>query len=133
MHSFLSSAVTYDFVRKVGQKFFVSYKETGTFSKAVEFCSQHGLELALPQSDEENAALTEVFADGFKNVWINVKNKKAEGDFQVDMKNQPLTFTKWEKGQPDQSIHTGCTTLSENGSWRVNQECFLNAFIICQL
>ncbi|XP_070686523.1 collectin-43-like [Pempheris klunzingeri] len=126
-------AVNYDFVQSVGQKYFVSYRERGSFSRALELCSQRGLELALPQSEEENTALTQVFGDADKTAWINVNNKKAEGNFQVDMKNQPLTFTKWGGGQPDESIQdTGCTMLSEN-VWRVTSECFLDAYIVCQI
>ncbi|XP_063336417.1 mannose-binding protein C-like [Pelmatolapia mariae] len=130
----LELAINYHFVRRVGQKYFVSNKERGSFSRAVEFCSQQHLELALPQNEEENNALTQVFGDVYKAAWISVNNKKAEGDFEVDMKNQRLTFTKWGEGQPDKSIQdTGCTMLSENGIWQVTPECFLNAYIICQL
>ncbi|GAA6215233.1 pulmonary surfactant-associated protein D-like isoform X1 [Lates japonicus] len=130
----LELAINYAFVRKVGQKYFVSNKERDSFSSAVEFCSQKGLELALPQNEEENNVLTQVFGDVYKTAWININNKKAEGNFEVDRKNRPLTFTKWGEGQPDTSIQdTGCTMLSENGVWQVTRECFLNAFIICQL
>uniref|UniRef100_A0AAQ6IKL0 C-type lectin domain-containing protein n=1 Tax=Anabas testudineus TaxID=64144 RepID=A0AAQ6IKL0_ANATE len=127
-------AINYDFVRKVGQKYFVSYKKRDSFSKAVEFCSQQGLELALPQNEEENKKLTEVFGDVYKTVWINVNNKKADGNFEVDMNNRPLTFTSWAAGHPDTSIQdTACTMLSENGVWQLTSECFLNAFIVCQI
>uniref|UniRef100_A0A8P4G7I3 C-type lectin domain-containing protein n=1 Tax=Dicentrarchus labrax TaxID=13489 RepID=A0A8P4G7I3_DICLA len=116
-------SINYDFVRRVGQKYFVSYKERDSFSRAVEFCSQQGLDLALPQNEKENIALTQFFGDVYKEAWIN-----------ADMNNRPLTFTKWGEGQPDKSIEaTGCTMLSENGVWRVTHECFLNAYIICQL
>lgn len=126
--------VNYDFVRKVGQKYFVSYKERDSFSKAIEFCSQQGLELALPQNEQENKALTEVFGDVYKTVWININNNKADGNFEVDTERRPLTFTKWAEGQPDTSIQdTACTMLAENGVWQLTRECFLNAFIVCQI
>ncbi|XP_034005182.1 mannose-binding protein C-like isoform X3 [Trematomus bernacchii] len=124
-------AIIYDFVRRVGQKLFVSYKERDFFSTAVEFCTQQGLELALPQNEEENNILTQIFGDIYKEAWINVNNK---GNFQTDMKNRPLTFTKWGNGQPDKSIQgTGCTRLTENGFWEVTTECTNNGYIICQL
>ncbi|XP_034541408.1 pulmonary surfactant-associated protein D-like [Notolabrus celidotus] len=130
----LELSINYDFVRRVGQKYFVSYKERDSFSKAVEFCTQRGLELALPQNEEENNILTQFFGDVYKMAWINVNNKKAEGDFVVDMNNRPLTFTKWGDKQPDESIQEiGCTILSENGVWSVTEECFLNAYVICQI
>ncbi|XP_061576865.1 mannose-binding protein C-like [Cololabis saira] len=130
----LELAINYPFVRRVGQKYFVSNKKRDRFQTAVEFCSQRGLELALPQNQEENSALTEVFGDAFKTVWINVNQKKAEGNFEVDMNNRTLIFTKWGRGQPDTSIRdTGCTMVGENGLWNVTQECFLNAFVVCQL
>ncbi|XP_010785815.1 pulmonary surfactant-associated protein D-like, partial [Notothenia coriiceps] len=111
-HAKLDLAISYDFVRKVGQKYFVSYKKRDSFSSAVEFCSQQGLELALPQDEEENSKLTQFFGDIHKEAWINVNNNKAEGNFLTDMKNRPLTFTKWGEGQPDKSIQgTGCTML----------------------
>lgn len=131
---FSFTAINYDFVRKVGQKYFVSYKERDTFSRAFEFCSHRGLELALPENEEENLVLTQVFGDVYKTAWLNVNNKKTEGNFQVDMQKRPLTFCKWAEGQPGESIqNTGCTMLSENGDWRVTHECFLNAFIVCQI
>ncbi|KAI3371058.1 hypothetical protein L3Q82_023693 [Scortum barcoo] len=130
----LEVAVNFDFVRRVGQKYFVSNKQRGSFSTAVDFCSQRGLELALPQNEEENSVLTQVFGDVHKTAWINVNNNKAEGNFEADLKNRPLTFTKWGEGQPDRSIQdTGCTMLSENSVWRVTRECSLDAFIICQI
>uniref|UniRef100_A0A3Q1JHB2 C-type lectin domain-containing protein n=1 Tax=Anabas testudineus TaxID=64144 RepID=A0A3Q1JHB2_ANATE len=124
----------YDFVRRVGQRYFVSYKKEGSFSKAVEFCSQQGLELALPQNEDENSALTQLFVKDIKKAWINVNNNKAEGNFQADMKNKPLSFTKWAEGQPDTTIQTtGCTLLLEKGMWEVTQECSVNACIVCQM
>ncbi|XP_078024486.1 mannose-binding protein C-like [Epinephelus lanceolatus] len=130
----LELAINYDFVRRVGQKYFVSYKKRGSFSRAVEFCSQQGLELASPQSEEENNRLNQFFGDVYKIAWINVNDNKAVGNFDSDMKNQPLSFTKWGEGQPDKSIQdTGCTMLSEDGVWRVTPECSLSAYIICQI
>ncbi|XP_033940307.1 pulmonary surfactant-associated protein D-like [Pseudochaenichthys georgianus] len=126
-------ALNYDFVRSVGQKYFVSYKKRDSFSIAVEFCTQQGLELALPQNEEENSKLTQVFGVHLKKAWINVNNK-AEGNFLTDIKNRALTFTKWGEGQPDKSIQgTGCTMLSESGVWQVTSECFQNNYIICQI
>ncbi|KAM6936829.1 mannose-binding protein C-like [Xenentodon cancila] len=130
----LNLAVNFDFTRRVGQKYFLSNKARGSFQEAVEFCSQRGLELALPHNHKENGVLTQLFGDVDKVAWINVNSKKAEGNFQSDMKNQPLTFTSWEEGQPDKSIQdTGCTMLLENGFWRVTRDCSLNAYIICQI
>ncbi|XP_032379351.1 mannose-binding protein C isoform X2 [Etheostoma spectabile] len=130
----LELVVNYDFVRRVGQKYFVSYKKRDSFSRAVEFCSQRGLELALPQNEEENNMLTEFFGDVYKTAWINVNTNKVQGNFETDGKMRPLTFTKWGEGQPDKSIQdTGCTMLSENAFWRVTHECFLNAYIVCQM
>ncbi|KAK5901867.1 hypothetical protein CesoFtcFv8_007182 [Champsocephalus esox] len=127
-------AINYDFVRTVGQKLFVSYKERDFFSTAVEFCTQQGLELALPQNEEENNMLTQIYGDIYKEAWINVNNNKAKGNFQTDMKNRALTFTKWGNGQPDKSIQgTGCTRLTEKGFWEVTTECTNNGYIICQL
>uniref|UniRef100_A0A668STZ5 C-type lectin domain-containing protein n=1 Tax=Oreochromis aureus TaxID=47969 RepID=A0A668STZ5_OREAU len=116
------SVINYDFAQGVDEKYFVSNKERGSFFQAVEFCSQRGLELALPQSDKENRLLTEVFESSPKTVWINVSNRKAEGTLD------------WAEGQPDKSIQDpGCTTLSEDGVWRVTSECSMNAYIVCQL
>ncbi|XP_027855391.1 pulmonary surfactant-associated protein D-like [Xiphophorus couchianus] len=129
----LQLAITYSFVRKVGEKYFVSYKEREPFEKAVNFCSQRGLELALPQSEEENNALAEVFDDAYQTVWINVNKKKAQGDFTLDANDRPLTFAKWGDGQPDASVQdVGCTMVSRNGFWKVTKECFLNAYVVCQ-
>ncbi|KAM9854825.1 mannose-binding protein C-like [Aulostomus maculatus] len=130
----LETSVKYNFVRTAGKKYFVSDKEKGSFFKAVEFCSQQGLELALPQNEEENNLLTQAFDDVDQAAWINVNDKKAKGNFEVDMKERPLTFTRWGPGQPDVSVEsTGCTMVSEHGHWVVTTECSFNAIIICQL
>ncbi|XP_035811191.1 mannose-binding protein C-like isoform X2 [Amphiprion ocellaris] len=130
----LDLAITFDFVRSVGQKYFVSNKERGSFSKAEDFCSRRGLELALPQNEEENSMLTQLYGEVDKRAWIGVNNKMAGGDFEFDMKERPLTFTKWGQGQPDRSIQeTGCTMVTENAVWQVTRECSLYAYIICQL
>ncbi|XP_037538447.1 pulmonary surfactant-associated protein D-like [Nematolebias whitei] len=130
----LNQGRSFDFVRRVGQKYFVSNKETDSFLKAVQLCSQRGLELALPQSEEENNVLTQLIGETIRTAWISVNNEKAEGNFGSDGKNRPLTFTKWGEGEPDGSIQvTGCTTVSENGVWRVTQHCSLSALIICQI
>ncbi|XP_054887187.1 pulmonary surfactant-associated protein D-like [Poeciliopsis prolifica] len=130
----LDLAITFDFVRKVGQKYFVSNKERGSFQKAADFCQQQGLELALPQSEEENHMLRQLMGQDEKRAWINVNVRKAEGNFQSDMKNRPLTFTKWGEGQPDGGIgDSGCSMAAEDGAWRVTADCSLDADIICQL
>ncbi|XP_028286290.1 mannose-binding protein C-like [Parambassis ranga] len=117
----LDQAINFDCVRRVGQKYFVSNKERGPFQRAVQFCSQRGLELALPQNEEENRKLTQVFGEADKMAWINVKEP-------------PLTFTKWGPGQPDGSVlDSGCTVVTEDGSWRATHDCFLNAYIVCQI
>ncbi|XP_072241355.1 mannose-binding protein C-like [Leuresthes tenuis] len=130
----LELAINFNFVRKIGQKYLVSNKERGSFLKAVEFCSQQGLELAQPQSEEENSMLAQLWGENDKKVWIRVNNKKADGNFETNINNQPLTFTKWGEAQPDDTIQdTGCTILSDNGFWSVARDCSLNAYIICQL
>lgn len=112
----------------------MSNKERDSFSRAAEFCSQRGLELALPQNEEENKELTQVFGDVYRSAWIGVNDEKASGNFEADMKKRPLTFTKWAEGQPDRSIQdTGCTMLTENGVWQLTRDCSVNAFIVCQL
>ncbi|XP_032446951.1 mannose-binding protein C-like [Xiphophorus hellerii] len=124
----------FDLVRKVGQKYFVSNKERGSFQKAADFCQQRGLELALPQSEEENHMLLQLMGQDEKRAWININMRKAGGNFQSDMKNRPLTFTKWGESQPDGSIQdSGCSMAAEDGTWRVTADCSLDADIICQL
>ncbi|KAK5867026.1 hypothetical protein PBY51_011549 [Eleginops maclovinus] len=130
----LDLVINFDFFRRVGQKYFVSNKKRGSFSSAVEFCTQQGLELALPQNEEENSILTQVFGEDFTTAWLNVNNDKVEGNLMVDLKNRPLIFTKWGEGQPEESIQgRSCTMLSENGVWRVTHECSSSAYIVCQI
>uniref|UniRef100_A0A8C6M4N0 C-type lectin domain-containing protein n=1 Tax=Nothobranchius furzeri TaxID=105023 RepID=A0A8C6M4N0_NOTFU len=103
-------AVTFHFVRKVGQKYLVSNKERGSFQKASEFCSQQGVELVLPQTDQ--------------TAWINRERLESES----------LKFTKWAEGQPDEPIQQeSCIVVSDKGYWRVSRYCSLNAYIVCQI
>ncbi|XP_041650818.1 mannose-binding protein C-like isoform X2 [Cheilinus undulatus] len=131
----LEKAINFSFVQRVGQKYFVSNKQQDSFSKAAEFCSSRGLELALPQSEEENNMLTQFFKGADSFAWIGVNPQKAEWNFRVDMvRKQRLIFTKWDMGQPDRSIQdTGCTKLSEVGRWNLTAECLQSGFIICQM
>lgn len=116
-------AINFDFVRSVGQKFFVSFKERGSFSNAVQFCSQEGLELALPQNEEENTILTEVFGESGEMAWLDVNNNNSNN----------LIFTKWGEGHAYTSVQAShCTVLTESGIWRTTHDCFLSAYIVCQ-
>lgn len=128
-----SSAINYDFTRRVDKKYFVSHKRPGSFDDAVQFCTKRGLVLALPKNEEENTALTQVFEGALKNAWLNVDNSK-EGKFQVDLKGHPLTFSKWGDGEPKvPNGDKGCTMLAESGAWQVTYECSFNALIVCEI
>lgn len=129
-----AQAMSYDFVRRVGKKYYVSYKVQRDFDEAVRFCANRGLALALPKSDVENAILTEFLDEGFNTAWINVENRKQEGKFEVDMKGQPLTFTKWGNGEPKvPEGEKGCTLLKESGTWQVTNKCFTLSCTICEI
>uniref|UniRef100_A0A1A8IXI5 Scavenger receptor class A, member 3 n=1 Tax=Nothobranchius kuhntae TaxID=321403 RepID=A0A1A8IXI5_NOTKU len=120
----LELAVTFHFVRKVGQKYLVSNKERGSFQKASEFCSQHGAELVLPQSEEENNKLTLLIGEADQTAWINRESSESELP----------KFTKWAEGQPDEPIQQeSCIVVSDKGYWRVSRDCSLNAYIVCQI
>ncbi|KAF7198957.1 mannose-binding protein C [Nothobranchius furzeri] len=120
----LELAVTFHFVRKVGQKYLVSNKERGSFQKASEFCSQQGVELVLPQSGEENNKLTQLIGEADQTAWINRERLESES----------LKFTKWAEGQPDEPIQQeSCIVVSDKGYWRVSRDCSLNAYIVCQI
>uniref|UniRef100_A0AAZ3Q8E2 C-type lectin domain-containing protein n=1 Tax=Oncorhynchus tshawytscha TaxID=74940 RepID=A0AAZ3Q8E2_ONCTS len=128
-----SSAINYDFTRRVDKKYFVSHKRPGSFDDAVQFCTKRGLVLALPKNREENIALTQVFEGALKNAWLNVDNRK-EGKFQVDLKGHPLTFSKWGDGEPKvPDGDRGCTMLTESGAWQVTYDCSFNAYIVCEI
>uniref|UniRef100_A0A8C6M5Q4 Reverse transcriptase domain-containing protein n=1 Tax=Nothobranchius furzeri TaxID=105023 RepID=A0A8C6M5Q4_NOTFU len=117
-------AVTFHFVRKVGQKYLVSNKERGSFQKASEFCSQQGVELVLPQSGEKNNKLTQLIGEADQTAWINRERLESES----------LKFTKWAEGQPDEPIQQeSCIVVSDKGYWRVSRDCSLNAYIVCQI
>jgi hypothetical protein len=128
-----SSAINYDFTRRVDKKYFVSHKRPGSFADAVRFCTKRGLVLALPKNREENTALTQVFEGALKNAWLNVDNRK-EGKFQVDLQGHPLTFSKWADGEPKvPDGDRGCTMLTESGAWQVTYDCSFNAYIVCEI
>lgn len=83
------SAINYNFVRRVGQKYFVSNKERDYFSRATEFCSQQGLELPLPQNEEESNVL----------IISDVNNKKNQrGILRLIGKTDLWTLPNVEKG-----------------------------------
>ncbi|KAL0973814.1 hypothetical protein UPYG_G00211520 [Umbra pygmaea] len=124
-------AINYNFVRRVNNKYFVSQKRLASFDGAVQFCTNMGLVLALPQNEEENVALTDIF-EGTETAWINVNSSKQQ-KFQIDLNGNPITFTKWGNGEPNiPSGDKGCTMLTKAGTWQVTPDCS-NSYVVCEI
>ncbi|KAL7876710.1 hypothetical protein AOLI_G00116730 [Acnodon oligacanthus] len=118
--------------RTVGQKLFMVNKMDATFDKGQKLCSDAGWTLAVPRTEAENKALSEMIIQlGASHAYIGATDREKEGQF-VDVHKAPLTFTKWRKGEPNndkKSEH--CAGMYTSGEWN-DFNCDTETKIICE-
>ncbi|XP_050950021.1 hexose-binding lectin 4 isoform X2 [Labeo rohita] len=119
--------------KKVGQKYYVSDGLVGNFDEAQKYCSDAGAKIVLPRSEVENKVLISMqVALKSTSIYIGATDKKKEGHF-VDMKDQPLTFTKWKDKEPND--HNGledCIVMYKSGVWN-DINCNSEWHVVCEL
>ncbi|XP_036398115.1 mannose-binding protein C-like [Megalops cyprinoides] len=127
----LERATSFKLFKKVGKKYFVSDKTSGTFDEALKFCSDAGVTLALPRSSEENKALSQLIPDS-QYAWLSANDRKTEGNF-VDLQNKPLQFTSWKSGEPNNfKNNEDCALIPPNGNWN-DISCNEKMTIFCEI
>ena len=70
---------------------------------AKNFCARDGATLPVPLSDEENLFIAKMNPN--QNTWLAINDKEKEGTF-VDNDGNPITYSNWAPGEPNNS-HRG--------------------------
>ncbi|XP_058880509.1 mannose-binding protein-like isoform X2 [Acipenser ruthenus] len=113
-----------------GSTVFGSRKDSATFEEGLKICSEAGGQIATPKSQSENDAIIEI-VKATNVAYIGINDRETEGTF-VDLNNQPLKFTKWKTGEPNNSADSeDCTILLPDGVWN-DVPCQRKYIIICQ-
>ncbi|XP_063042201.1 mannose-binding protein C-like [Engraulis encrasicolus] len=99
--SLLEKAASFRVFRKVGVKYYATDGLEDTFDAGLKFCRDRGGDVVLPKSEEENEAAAEMSTPGMhQHEWIRATDRETEGTF-LDTDDSPLTFTKWQTGEPN--------------------------------
>lgn len=118
--------------RRVEQKYYVTDGKKGQYEEAVKFCRDVGGKVVLPRNKEENQILAEMLLPFSSHSFIRATDKVEEGKF-VDDEGNPLIFTNWGSGQPDDyKALQDCTIVLNSGTWDDNH-CDANFIIMCEM
>ncbi len=118
--SMTEKVASFSHFRQVGQKYYFTDGDEGTFSQGLKYCKGFGGTMVYPISSIENAALLKlVVSSGLssKKPYIGVTDSETEGRF-VDTEGKQLTFNNWGLGQPDD--YKGlqdCGVIELSGFW----------------
>ncbi|KAG9330471.1 hypothetical protein JZ751_024268 [Albula glossodonta] len=127
----LEKVMQFQYVKKVGQKYFVSDKTSGTFDEAVKLCGAVSAAPALPRSPEENQLLSRFLA-GSESAWLSANDRTTEGTF-VDLQGQPIKFSSWKASEPNNYKGVeDCAIVLPNGTWN-DVKCDSNVIIVCEI
>lgn len=131
-HNISSKATSFSTFRRVEQKYYVTDGTTGQYDEAVKFCSDAGGKVVLPRSKEENQVLAKMLLSFSSQSFIRATDRVEEGKF-VDHEGNPLIFTNWGSGQPDDYKGAqDCTIVLNSGIWDDNS-CNGNFLIMCEI
>ncbi|RXN33599.1 mannose-binding C-like protein [Labeo rohita] len=106
--------------RRVGEKYYITDGGVGNFDQGLKYCKDFGGTMVLPRTSAENQALLKlVVSSGLssKKPYIGVTDRETEGRM-VNTEGNPLTYTNWGPGQPDD--YKGlqdCGVIEDSGRW----------------
>ncbi|KAJ8333329.1 hypothetical protein SKAU_G00422250 [Synaphobranchus kaupii] len=128
----LNKITQFYFTKRVGKKYFLSDKTSGTFDAAVKLCSTVSGFPALPASLEENQVLSTFLSDSQQYAWLSANDRKTEGKF-VDLQDKALQYSSWKDKEPNNSGGIeDCAMIYSNGSWN-DVGCEKSFLIICEI
>ncbi|CAN9497611.1 unnamed protein product [Ophioblennius macclurei] len=113
-----------------GSCYFVS-ATLGTWDEGREDCKQRGADLVVIESSEESKFLSKN-----KDSWIGLNDREEEGVWKW-VNGAPLTFTDWEKNQPDnwngnkESPTEDCVHIAHTYQWN-DLPCIASQKWICE-
>ncbi|XP_063065790.1 mannose-binding protein C-like [Engraulis encrasicolus] len=132
--SLVEKAASFRIFRKVGGKYYATEGLQSSFDTGLKFCRDAGGDLVLPQNEKENDVLASMLAQvGGSHGWLGTTDRKTEGTF-LDTKGNPLNFTKWGEGEPNNHGNgEDCGLIFQNsGGWN-DGGCDSNFHIVCEL
>ncbi|CAG0900708.1 unnamed protein product [Darwinula stevensoni] len=112
--------------------------------KAMQFCRYHGMHLASITSQEENEQLEKVITSrglGNEHFWTSGTDQGEEGDFFWLSTGQPVTYTNWNAGEPNNFIYENgeeehCLELwNRDGKglkWN-DTPCSFQTYFVCEI
>ncbi|NXU79577.1 CL17A protein, partial [Oreotrochilus melanogaster] len=98
---------------------------------AKEFCDSYDAHLAVVETEQEDKFLaTHILED--REFWLGLSDIHSEGDW-LWVNGHPLTFSLWNKGEPNNVGAQGedCATIYSSGRWN-DVSCTSSKFWICE-
>ncbi|KAK8392993.1 hypothetical protein O3P69_013199 [Scylla paramamosain] len=115
------------------------YKHAATHPQAVQACQQLGGRLALPTNKEEDEKITQLIGvtfntRGWTTYWISGTDQDEEGKWIDIVTGQPLRYTNFKPGQPDNGSGTEhCAHKSGNfPGWNDDQCANAGQGYVCE-
>ena len=67
-----------------------------------------------PLTIEQNMAVVNYVKDnlGQRWQWIGIDDRSSEGDYRYSSNNNPVSFTNWRPGHPDNKGNEDCVALA---------------------
>lgn len=130
---------------KLGEKrYYIGTFFKANWYKAAQYCRFHGMHLASLSSQEDNDRLEKHVNDfglGNEHFWTSGTDLADEGSFFWMATGQPITFTNWNAGEPnnfqyDNGEEENCLELwNRDGKglkWN-DSPCSFETYFICEI
>ncbi|MBN3309151.1 MBL2 protein, partial [Amia calva] len=128
---FFLEAAQFRYWKIVGNKYLVTNKERGTFEHSLKVCGDADGKTFTPKSNVENLAISKLLTES-ETAYIGANDRKTEGTF-VDLEEQPLAFSNWADGEPNNSGNNeDCAVILRNGKWN-DVTCDTDHITICEI
>ncbi len=104
-------------VMEFGSSHYRIYNTKTTWKEAVERCSNLGGHLVTINSAEEQKTLETFMTNNKSTVrryWIGLSDSEREGDWSHWITGEPVTYSNWSKGEPNNGDEKGqdCGSIS---------------------
>ncbi|XP_043407079.1 mannose-binding protein [Chelonia mydas] len=117
-------------VKSVGKKTFMSTGRKDSFENGKSLCAKAGGALACPRNQAENTALQEI-VKASEQTYLGISDVQTEGKF-VYLNGEPVTYTNWNTGEPNNNGNEDCVAMYDNGKWNDLDCSNSKVSIICE-
>ena len=89
------------------------------YPKAKSFCENLDAILFEPRSiDITHKVIDQAKTEQIGDFWLEIHDKASEGNFVYDSDNQPIDWSDWADGEPNNlSYGENCAVIDGNGEW----------------